>query len=282
LAGARQHKILEQSVGFSHDIPSAHSRYRALQEAVPTLKSTINLFEVSNFTSIHHGNSTLALEYISAKTSRPQKFQEIPRVSCEIVLKANHRVSCETVLKANFRHHAPAPLAQQLYHASSLQPLKDFESVKEINLLPRSKASPRAAAFLKHAPHSNSHTTLVHQPAHVSVVPDSCVTSSASGSSYLKETPSHPISESVIHTHVIQEAVEDAAGGKQQIPSQSQVSFVDIRFVFIIYSPHCYSCLYEQCAMYNLCFRLDKSVHHQNSLVSQTYLQTFSLLIKLH
>ncbi len=214
LAGACTQEVNEESNGVSHvdvPVPSAHSSGRLLRSTVPSLSSTLNLFEVSNIPSLHDRNLILGSEKNSTITPRSQNFQE-----------NMHRASSENVMMANFRHNAPPSLAQQLYRTSNFQPSKDYELVKEINLQPRIKASPRAATFLKFTTAQKS-----------DVVLDSCVDSSSN--SHLHENSSlkmnsQPVSDPVFHRNIMNKVVETTAGDKQPPEASPHVSFLDIRF----------------------------------------------------
>jgi hypothetical protein len=161
------------------------------------------------------------LEKISLKPSRPHNdFQRIPRLSSE------------DVANTNFSHHAPPSLSQQLYESSNLQPSKDFELVKEINLHPRAKASPRVAAFSKQTPRSC--TGVSHQSAQKS---DSDHASSATAGSHLNEkltlnSRSKQVVDGALCSNIINGSVEEASGDQQRLQSNPHVSFVDIRFAY--------------------------------------------------
>jgi hypothetical protein len=186
--------------------------------------ATTNLFEVSSIPKEH--KRTPAFEKISPKDSSRQDFQEIPRPSSDA-----------TATKANIHHHVPPCLAQQLYQTTHLQPFKNYESVKEIKLQPRTKASPRAATFLKFTPRSDSFARVALQSAENSCVPDAGVCLLAGNDSHPNQMlppnmKTHRSSDLVLSTSITKETF-DIVSGNQQPQSNPHVSFVDIRFVLL-------------------------------------------------
>jgi hypothetical protein len=226
-AGSHKPGIPKESSEMPHvgSVPALSFSGRVIRQGFPGLKS-INLFEVSSIPSSNEHNPILALEKISLKPSRPHNdFQRIPHLPYE------------DVVNSNFSHHAPPLLSQQLYQSSNLQPSKDFELVKEINLHPRVKASPRAASFSKQTPRSC--TGVSHQSAQKSVVLDSDHASSATAGSHLNEkltlnSRSKHVLDGALCSNIINGIVEEAPGDQQRLQSNPHVSFVDIRFAYCL------------------------------------------------
>ena len=137
-----------------------------------------------------------------------QGIQELPRSQSDA-----------TALKTNVGHHVSPCLAQQLYQPMLSQPPKNYELVKEMKLHPRSKASPRAATFLKVTPRSEAVTRVSNQPAENSGV------SFSKMNSYLS-------SVAVVHASTSDETF-DIVSVEQKPQSSPHLSHVDIRFAFL-------------------------------------------------
>ena len=187
--------------------------------------ATTNLFEVSSIPLTYDHKRIPTFEKVSPKDSSRQDFQEIPRPSSDA-----------TATKASIHHHVPPCLAQQLYQTTHLQPFKNYESVKEIKLQPRTKASPRAATFLKFTPRSDSFARVALQSAENSCVPDAGVFSAGNDSHPNQMLPpkmkTHRSSDLVLSASITKETF-DIVSGNQQPQNNPHVSFVDIRFALL-------------------------------------------------
>jgi hypothetical protein len=212
--GGSNPQINSESNSRIHQGPAESSYSSGL--AVPLSISTTNLFEVSDIPLSH-----------DPKTIRA--FQKIPLPPSDAT-------------KVSTRLHSLPTLTQQLHHPPSLE--HDFELVKEIKLQPRIKASPRAA-FLKYMPCKNACIRVLHQSNEK--LCNGVISSAARSSLVNKILPvrhkSHPLSDPVRQTAIINESVESAnRGQKKQLSTIPFLSFVDIRFAFLSYCL-CYTLL---------------------------------------
>ncbi len=255
--GGLKQQINSESNGRVHQGPAAESS-NSNGRAVSMTISTTNLFDVSNIPLSHDLKAIRASEKVLS-VSGPQHFQEIPLPPSD-------------ASKVNTRLHSLPMLSQQLYHPPSLQPSHDFELVKEIILQPRIKPSPRAA-FLNYIPCKNAVTRVLHQSTEKSGVLNAGVISSAARSSLVNKIPvrqkSHPTSDPVFHTAIINEAVEGADGDQKQLPSIPSLSLIDIRFAFLNHCL-CYTHPNTNTALMTIndAIRLHKGVQQQNPPVS--------------
>jgi hypothetical protein len=190
-------------------VPSSHSSGRGLRQALPALVTTTNLFEACNIPLSRDQKIFTAIEKVSAKASNRQDCQELPRPPSDLISA-----------KTNLNHHVPPSLAQQLYQPSLVQPLKNYELVKEMKLHPRTKASPRAATFLKLTPRNSSITRVAHQSAENSGVPFS-------------KMKSHLSLDPALRTSTTDTTFE-IVSGDQKPQSSPHLALVDIRFVFLL------------------------------------------------
>ena len=186
--------------------------------------STTNLFQVSNIQPLRAHQIIVASEN-TPRTSGRDFFPQQPHVP-------------SGQLKANIRYNAPPLLAQQLYHPANLQPSTDYELVKEMSLRPRTKASPRAAAFLK-KPRNNAFTAVSNSAAVFSSelheIVDSaqelCLPNCDVG--YLSSVKSKS-AENLSSDNLAVSAISCAASGdEQRWRAKQKVSLVDIRYAFI-------------------------------------------------
>ena len=245
----------QEPIGGLQQVAGDFRSHTLRRQAVPL--STTNLFQVSNIQPLRAHQIIVASEN-TPRTLGRDFFPQQPHVP-------------SGQMKANIRDKAPPLLAQQLYHPANLQPSTDYEFVKEMSLRPRTKASPRAAAFLK-KPRNNAFTAVsksaavfssqlheivdsdvaqkfcLHNPK--SSIHDQCIDSfrpqltrtklvedSFCDVGYLSTVTSKSAENLLSPDNRAVSAISFAASGdEQRSRAKQKVSLVDIRYTFINYS----------------------------------------------
>jgi hypothetical protein len=217
LAGAEsnQEPIGGPQHGTKEDFHSRSHKFR--RQTVPL--STTNLFQVSNMPLRAH-QITVSSEN-TPRMLRREDFQSKP-------------VMPTVPTNAKTRHHAPPLFTQEMYPAAILQPSTDHELVREISLRPRTKASPRATAFLKHTHRSNAVTGVssrsVNSAAAVVIVSHDNNSQSVGQDSFCDVSKSSSGENS--SPQICPDTTAFAVPGEEQNVKQ-MVSLVDIRYAHL-------------------------------------------------